>query len=31
MRRRFEAAVAETRESEARARAALEILRGGTR
>jgi hypothetical protein len=31
MGRRFEAAVAETREAEARARAALEILRGGTR
>jgi TetR/AcrR family transcriptional repressor of bet genes len=31
MRRRFEATVAETREAEARARAALEILRGGPR
>jgi len=31
MRRRFEAAVAETREAEARARAALEILRGDPR
>jgi TetR/AcrR family transcriptional repressor of bet genes len=31
MRQRFEAAVAEARETEARARAALDILRGGTR
>jgi TetR/AcrR family transcriptional repressor of bet genes len=31
MRQRFEATVAETREAEARARAALDILRGGTR
>jgi hypothetical protein len=31
MRQRFESAVAEAREAEARARAALEILRGGSR